>query len=113
DELVDGALEGGQVGEVGGTEAFAAEDAEPLLHGIHPGAMDRGELGDEAGMGGQPAPDELPAMDRDVVGEQVDGGDRGGDGLVEVLQEGEVLDLALAAGCHAVDASRAGVLGGG
>ena len=51
-------------------------------------------------------------MDRDVVGEQVDRGDRGGDGLVEVLQEGEVLDLALATGGHAVDLPGAGVEGG-
>ena len=56
--------------------------------------------------------DELAMMDRDVVGEQVDRGDRGGDGPVEVLQEGEVLDLALATGGHAVDLPGAGVEGG-
>ena len=31
DELVDGALEGGQVGEVGRAEPLASEDPEPLL----------------------------------------------------------------------------------
>ena len=51
-------------------------------------------------------------MDRDVVGEQVDRGDRGRDGPVEVLQEREVLDLALASGGHAVDLPGAGVEGG-
>ena len=69
-------------------------------------------MGDEAGMGGEPLPDEFAVMDRDVVGEQVDGRDRGGDGLVEVLQEGEVLDLAFAAGGDAVDVAGAGVEGG-
>src|SRR4051794_29430192 len=60
----------------------------------------------------QPASDERAMVDRDVVGGQVDGGDRGGDGPVEVLQEGEVLDLALAPGGHPVDAAGAGVEGG-
>ena len=31
DELEDGALESREVGEVGRSEAFASEDAEPLL----------------------------------------------------------------------------------
>src|ERR687894_143464 len=63
-------------------------------------------------MGGEPRSDELAMMDRDVVGEQVDRGHRGGDGLVEVLQEGEVLDLALPTGGHAVDPTGARVEGG-
>src|SRR5687768_9244426 len=44
-ELVKGLLQGSKVGEVGGAEALASEDAEPLLDGVHPGAMDRGEVG--------------------------------------------------------------------
>ena len=111
DELVDGALEGGQVGEVGRAEAFASEDPEPLLDRVHPGAVDRGEVSDEAGMSGEPLLDEFAVMDRDVVGEQVDGRDRGGDGLVEVREEGEILDLAFAAGGDAVDLAGAGVEG--
>src|SRR6188474_236091 len=69
-------------------------------------------MGDEAGMVVQPAPHELAVMIRDIVGEQMDGGDCGGDGLVEVLQEGEVLDLALAPGGDSVGPSGAGVEGG-
>src|SRR5215207_5051595 len=103
DELEDGALEGGEVGEVGGAESFASEDPKPLLHGVHPGTVDRREVGDEPRMGGEPLADELAMMDRDVVGEQVDRGDRGGDGLIEELQEGEILDLALATGGDTVD----------
>ena len=63
DELVDGLLEGGEVGEVGRAEALASEDAEPLIDRVHPGAVDRGEVGEEAGMVGQPALDELAVMD--------------------------------------------------
>ena len=69
-------------------------------------------MGDEARVGGEPLLDELAVMDRDVVGEQVDRGDRRRDGLIEVLQEGEVLDLALAAGGDPVDLAGAGVEGG-
>src|SRR3954466_13303843 len=78
DELEDGPLEGGEVGEVGRAEALATEDAEPLLDRVHPGAVDRGEVGDEAGVGGEPGTDEFAVMDRDIVGEQMDRGDRGG-----------------------------------
>ena len=87
DELENGSLEGGEVREVGRAEPLASEDPEPLLDGVHPGTMDRGEAGDEAWVGGQPLSDELAMMDRDVVGKQVDRGDRGGEGPVEVLQE--------------------------
>src|SRR3954453_17526119 len=72
DEPEDGSLEGREVGEVGGAEPLASEDAEPLLHRIRPGAMDRREVGDEATMGSEPGADELAVMDRDVVGEQMD-----------------------------------------
>jgi len=112
DELMDGALEGGEVGEVGRAEPLASEDPKPLLHGVHPGTVDRREVGDEARMGGEPLLDELAVMDRDVVGQQVDRGHGGRDGLVEALQEGEVLDLAFAAGGHAVDLAGPGVEGG-
>src|SRR5215208_1081001 len=36
DELVDGTLESGQIGEVGRAEPLASEDAEPLLDRVHP-----------------------------------------------------------------------------
>jgi len=51
DELVDGPLEGGEIREAGRREALASENAEPLLDGTHPRTVDRGEVGDEAGMG--------------------------------------------------------------
>ena len=59
-------------------------------------------MGNEARMSGEPRLNQLAMMDRDVVREQVDGGDGRWQGLVEELQEGEVLDLALASGGHAV-----------
>src|SRR3954470_8664433 len=93
DEPEDGVLEGGEVGEAGGAEPLASEDPEPLLDRVHPGAVDRGEVGDEAWMGGEPLLDELAVMDRDVVGEQVDGRDRREQGPVEMVQEGEVFEL--------------------
>src|SRR3982751_1929643 len=113
DEPEDGVLEGGEVGEAGGAEPLASEDPEPLLDRVHPGAVDRGEVGDEARVGGQPVLDELAVVHGDVVGEQVDRGDRGRDGAIELLQQGEVLDLALAAGGGAADPPRAGGGGGG
>src|SRR4051794_1915906 len=63
-------------------------------------------------MGGQPLADERAVMHRDIVGKQMDGGDRGWDRLVEVREEGEGLDLALAASGHPVDLPGAGVEGG-
>src|SRR4029079_4372642 len=107
-----GTLERREVGEGGRAEALASEDAEPLLDRVHPRAVDRGEVGDETRMSCEPLADELAMMDRAVVGEQVERGARGGYGLVEVIEEGEVLDLALASGGHAVDLPRAGVEGG-
>ena len=97
DELEDGPLESGQVGEVGRAQTLASEDPEPLLHGVHPGTVDRREVGNEARVVSEPLLDELAVMDRDVVGEQVDGSDRGRDGEGELLQEGEVLDVLLGA----------------
>ena len=98
DELVDGVLEGGQIGEVGRPKTLASEGPKPLLHGVHPGTVDRREMGDEPRVSSEPRADELAVMDRDVVGQQVDCGHRGGEGLIEELQEGEILDLALASG---------------
>ena len=112
DELVDGVLEGGQVSEVGRAESFASEDPKPLLHGVHPGAVDRREVGDEARVSGEPLAHQLAVMDRHVVGEEMDRGDRGWDGVIEVLQEGEILQLALAADGQTVDAPGTGVEGG-
>jgi hypothetical protein len=83
-----------------------------LLDRVHPGTVDRGERGDDAGTRGEPLADQLAVMDRDVISEQVEHGDRGGDGLIEVLQQGEVLDLALSPRRDAVDLSGAGVEGG-
>src|SRR5689334_21946564 len=62
DELVDGALERGQIGEGGRAEALATEDPEPLLDRVHPRAVDWSEVGDEARMVGQPLSDELAMM---------------------------------------------------
>src|SRR4051794_15167656 len=113
DELVDGALEGGEVGEIGRPEALASEDAEPLLDRVHPGAVDRGDVGTETRMVVQPAPYERAVMDRDVVGEQVDGGDRGGDGPGGGVQEGQGIGLAVASGGDPGRAAGGGGEGGG
>src|SRR6266536_4591204 len=77
DELEDGPLESGEVREVGRAEPLASQDPEPLLHGVHPRTVDRGEVGDEARVGCEPPADERAMMDRDVVREQVNRGDRG------------------------------------
>src|SRR5450432_5565 len=75
DEVEDSPLEGSQVGEVGGPESLASENAEPLLHGVHPGTGAGGKMGEKAGRGCDPRPEEFAVMARDVVGEQVDRGD--------------------------------------
>src|SRR5215212_3683808 len=114
--LVDegGDLDGevGAVGEVRVAEALAAEDAEPLLDLIHPGAMHGGEVHPEAGMGCQPRPDRCAMMDADVVTDQMDGGDRGWDELVEVVEEAEAFHLALAAELAGGDCPAACIEGG-
>src|SRR5439155_8470415 len=55
--------------------------------------------------------DFLAVMDRDVVGQQVDCGDRRGDGPVQLPEEGQILRLALAEEALAVDLARAGIEG--
>src|SRR5205823_386578 len=111
DELIDGALKGGEVGEGGRAESFASEDAKPWLHGGHPRTVDRREVGTETRVGSEPRLDELAMLDRHGVGEQGERGARGGEGLIEALQEGELLELALATGGDPVDRSGAGVEG--
>jgi hypothetical protein len=112
DELMDSALKGGEIGEVGGPQALAAQDAEPLFDRIPPGPVDGREVGDEARVGGQPGLDLLAVMDRNIVGEQMDRGQRGREGAVEMLQEAELLHLALAARGPAIVLPRARVEGG-
>ena len=55
DEEVEGGAQSGDIHEVRGPESLAAEDAEPLLDGIHPGTVNGGQVGHEAGMVRQPA----------------------------------------------------------
>src|SRR5215213_11303009 len=109
DELPDQRGKLGQVREVRMAQALAAQAAEPLLDGVHPGAVDRREVGHEARMLPQPSPDQLAMMDRDVVAEQMDHGDRGRDVPVELVEKLEVLDLTFAAGALAVDLPAPGV----
>jgi hypothetical protein len=87
DELFDLGGQFGQIGEVRMAQALAAQDAEPLLDRIHPGAVHRREVGHEAWMLRQPGPDQLAVMDRDVIAEQMDHADRGRDVPVELLQK--------------------------
>jgi hypothetical protein len=49
--------------------------AEPWLHLIHPGAMDRGEMYDEPGMLHKPRVDFATMMGADIVTDEINRGD--------------------------------------
>ena len=61
-----------QVGEVANAQPLALEKAKPLPDLIHPGAMRRQKVTDEAGMSRQPSLNAFPFMDTRVIENQVD-----------------------------------------
>ncbi len=57
--------------EISDSQAFALEDAEPLLHVIHPGAMHRREMHHKAGMLGKPLAYVSTMMPTDIVTDEM------------------------------------------
>ena len=63
--------------KVNNSQAFALKNAEPLFDLIHPGAMHRDEVHEEAGMLGDPLADLLPVMGADIVADEMNRPDVG------------------------------------
>jgi hypothetical protein len=60
------------ISEIADTQPLALQNAEPLLHLIHPGAM-RGQKGTgEAGMSRQPGLNAFPFVDTRIIKDEVD-----------------------------------------
>lgn len=112
DELVDGELEFVEVGEIGVAESLALENREPLLNLICPRAVDGREMEPEARMLGEPSPHELAMVRADVVANHVDNADGGRGTPVDLFEEFDELDLALAAAADADHFTATGIEGG-
>ena len=57
--------------EIGDAQAFALQDAEPLLHLIHPRAMNRREVKDKAWVFHQPVADFFAVMRADIIAHEM------------------------------------------
>lgn len=91
------------VREVTNLKSLALQDTEPLLYLIHPGAMDRQEVADKAGMKRQPVLSLLAMMDTRIIEHKEDASDRGRKLLIQLGEQSEELFLPLAHGCLSCD----------
>lgn len=110
-ELFDLRLKVGLGLEVSDAESLSLENRKPLLHLVHPGTVDRGEMEDEACMSLQPFTDLLAMVGRDVVTDEVNRFDPRGDLRIEMLEEGDELLLTLAPVALPVNVAGSGVEG--
>lgn len=92
-----------ETGEVKDTQPFALYDAEPLLHLIHPRAMRREEVADEAGMRSQPGLGPFPSMCAYVIRHKNDARNLAWDLSMQVLEERDEFFLSFAPCCASVD----------
>src|SRR5260370_4672647 len=92
-----------KVREVTDLKSLALQDAEPLLHLIHPGALDREELADKTRMSGQPVLHLFAMMDTGVIEHQKDAVDRSGKLFLYLGEQSNELFLPLAHGCLSCD----------
>lgn len=83
--------------EVGNPEAFALQDAKPLLDLVHPRAVDGGKVKHETRVAIQPSPDLFPRMGPEIIAHDMDPGNFLGDGAIQMPQECDQLKLSLAA----------------
>ena len=83
----------GFVRKVGDHQPFALQDAEPLLHLIHPRAVNRRMVKLEAGMLFQPGLHLLAGVHSQVIHHQMDFGDCGGNLSIQLFQKLDELGL--------------------
>jgi len=112
DEGEDAVAQGVLRGEVSTEDHLADEDAQPDFDLMHPGAVDGREVAEEARMSGKPGTHEGTFVHLQMVQDEVDLGDGLGNLRIEVVQQGQELDLPFARGGASVDTARAGVEGG-
>ena len=97
------------VGEIGDPQPLPLQDAEPLLHLVHPRAMHRRVMEHEPRVLRQPRLHLLALVHPQVVQDHMDRLDRRGDLAVQLLQERDELGLPLPLGGHPVDLAGPGV----
>jgi hypothetical protein len=90
-------------------QAFALENAEPLLHLVHPGAVDRRQVHHKSWMLDSPLPDFLAVMCADIIAHEMNRLDMGDNLRIQLFQKGDEFLLALARVTLPKDDSRTGV----
>jgi hypothetical protein len=93
-------------------QALALDHAEPLLHLVHPGAVDRRKVHHTAWMLDEPRPDCLAVMCADMIADEMNRLDRGDNLRVPRFQKGDEFLLTLARVTWPQDDSRTGIDGG-
>jgi hypothetical protein len=96
-----------QVGEVADTQPLALQDAEPLPHLIHPGAMHRQKPTDKARMGLEPSLDLFTCMHTGVIEDHPDATNGRWNLPIQLGEQGNELFLPLAHLRSSVDLPRA------
>ncbi len=111
-ELVDLGLEMVFRGNISDTHACALEDAAPLLHLIHPGAVNRREVHHNAWMFHQPVADFLAVMCTDMIAHEMNRRHVFVNLPVQLCQKGDAFRLTFAGVAWPIDGSRTGLEGG-
>ena len=97
--------------EIGDAQAFALQDAEPLLHLIHPRAMNRREVKGKARVFPQPFSDFFAMMRTDIIAHEMNRLDALVNLRVQLFKKGDELLLTLAWVTLPKDCSRTGIEG--
>ncbi len=95
-----------QGSEVAEAQSLALENAKPLLHLVHPGAMRWQEVADEAWVSCQPSLNLLASMDAGVIEHQENVPNRGFDLPIEPSEHGDEFGLAFASRRSSRDLAR-------
>jgi hypothetical protein len=90
-------------------QAFALENAEPLLHLVHPGAVDRRNVHHKSWMLDEPLPHFFAVMCADMIAYEMNRLDMGDNLRVQLFQNGDEFLWTLARVTLPKDASRTGV----
>jgi hypothetical protein len=93
-------------------QACALEDAEPLLHLVHPGAVDRRKVPHQSWLLDSPRPDFCAVMCADMIASEMNRREMGDNLRVQLCQNGDECLLTLARGTWPTDDSRTGIAGG-
>ena len=100
-----------QASKVADTQSFSLHNTEPLLHLVHPRAVNRGKLTMKAGMSSKPLLNLTTFVHLQVIEHQKDVGNARGELLVDQGKKGNEFDLSLSGSSQGIDLASAGVKG--